>query len=232
MSEPVYHHLLVKGAPVGFVGYDEVAVAQSKSRAAQSESRAQDATAATLQAVNRLNRCWDISCSGNQLEFTTPWEPQLILVLNVSRSFPDCQFVLRFDGSVGTALEDMTTFHIKNGVITNCWVRIPPSDEPVETFANRCVRSVLEYCLKYVDAPIVTISSESMESMKFKDFNFVAKKEETPGDIEVKAALNLPSETRSEILAKATANMVVSPIVNHESFVYNNQPPAELLEKE
>lgn len=125
MSEPVYHTLSIAG------------------------TNAVDAATATYKKIDQLERQWDLTQSGTHLSFTTPWEPQLICVLDISRDFPECRFDLSFYGSMGTELEDTTKFSIKNGSIEKCVPYMQDNED-----ARKVVTGVLNYCGVYADVPV------------------------------------------------------------------------------
>jgi hypothetical protein len=83
------------------------------------------------------------------LSFVTPWTPQLAVVLEASRQFPDTQFELSFFGSVGTVLEDGVCFTLRDGAIltfsTSPYIPLFENPPRIVSLEEMCFR-VLEYC--------------------------------------------------------------------------------------
>jgi hypothetical protein len=139
MSEPVYHALSISGA------------------------QAEDAATVTYAKVEQLSRLWDLSRETTSLRFTTPWEPQLALVLEISKQFPDCEFELSIEGSIGTTIEDYSTFLIKDGVILA--FKAPMFEGEGEAEIMQKFHLVLKYCVAYVDSPVVHINAVDLDDV-------------------------------------------------------------------
>ena len=141
MSEPVYHDLSI---------FNTV-----------------NSTPAVEWVTARLEetRCYEFSIthlpywkpeSLSFLHFVTPWEPQLALILEASRQFPDTQFGLGFTGSAGTTLEDGVDFTIRDGAILTfessprtTW----GTDSYDGTSLDKIFFDVLDYCGQNAGGP-------------------------------------------------------------------------------
>lgn len=129
MSEFVYHRLEL-------FPHDECAVAWLKEKLG--------------------NNVYDVVETPEGLSFDTPWEPQVCLVLEASREFPNFEFRLSFFGSCGTVLENSVKFTMKAGKITIFQCHPDETSPSYIPLAHRDYKSptqvffeVLEYCAKY-----------------------------------------------------------------------------------
>jgi hypothetical protein len=169
MSEPVYHNLSIFH-PVNSTPAVEWVTAHLE------QTRHWDLS--VTHAPSELLRGGSLGF----ISFVTPWEPQLALILEASRQFPDTQFQLGFFGSAGTVLEDTACFTLRDGAILTfesgpCGV-LPFETEPCDAMPlplDKMFFEVLDYCGKYAggSSPMVrgVMALCLDKGMKIRDAN-------------------------------------------------------------